>query len=480
MWRSGRPAIVLLWSGMELHRLVSLLSLIASEYQRLEESRGLRADDQTLIERLRASSAPLPSKILARADRLAEARWGEGWQTTLRSRLRWVMGLACLLVAMAGAATASLALGDGRVPANVLWLGAALLALPTFMLGLWLLSLLWRPNPHGPWMPRWLAGLSLRWAGVANAEQLFAASAGLLRGSQLPRWGLSLLSHALWLAWLLGALIGLAWAMSLRRYDFVWETTLLAPGWLPQWIEWLSAWPTMLGFVGPDRAEIEASAIHPAGAADIAQRWAQWTIGMLVAYGLIPRLVALLFTAWRFAVARRRLALDLSLPYYLGLAERLAPTHQRIEPEQVVAPVLPRFRVEAPVAARESASGRSEVLCLECDPPEQWRSAGTLPIERVESREERRVVLARLARSPVAKLLVLVDPRLSPDRSSLGLLAELSQHAGKLRVGLLQAASEERLSAWRAELQAIGLAPEDCLDQSQAAWQWIAGASHDL
>nr|WP_225444860.1 DUF2868 domain-containing protein [Pseudomarimonas arenosa] len=452
-----------------------MLSLIACEYQRLEERRGLRADDQALVARLRGLSSSPVSKILARSDALAAARWGAGWEARLIARLRWIGALVFVVVLLAGAGSASLVLGEGARPANVLWLVGSLLGLPSLMLLLWLLSLLWRPSEQrsGPRLPRWLAALALRWAGIANAEQLWTASAGLLRGNRLPRWGFSLLSHALWLAWLGGALLGLAFAFSLRRYDFVWETTLLAPQWLPQLIDRLAIWPAQLGFAVPDAAQVAASAVQPEGSAEVAQRWAEWSLGMLLGYGLLPRLLALLVSGGCLLWQRRRLALDLSLPYYLSLLERLSPSHQRLQPQHAVAPVLPRFQV---ARARAASAGEDErlVLCLECDPPALWMD-NDLAIERVESREERALMLRRLRATPASRLLFVLDPRLSPDRSSLGFLSEISPHTAQLRIGLLQPACSERLQAWLEELQAIGVPAEHCLQDAEQARHWLEG-----
>ena len=450
---------------------MSLLSLFACEFQRLEESRGLRADDQALVERLRESTSSSLSKILARADRLTAQRLGEHWQLRLRRRLRWLLVLVFSVLLLLGAAASALALGDGSRPLNVLGLVAALVGPPSIMLLLWLALLIWplQPVAVGPRLPRFLSRWLLRGAGLSNAEQWWQASRGLLRGSLWPRWILSALSHGLWLAWLSGAMIGLIWAYSLNRYDFVWETTLLSSLGFEQALVALTRWPAMLGFDVPSAAQIAASAVQPDGSAEVARRWAQWSLGALAGYAWLPRLLALGFSLLRAWFLGRRLALDLEHPYYQTLAERLSPSLQAIAPESAVSPQVPRFHLRAAPAG----DGQRELICLECDPPADWCASDQLLVERVETREERRLALRRLSGRAAQRLLLGIDPRLSPDRSSLSFIAELSAHAGQLRVVLLQPASEERTAAWTAELQALGLPAEHCFAEPAAAWGWL-------
>ena len=444
---------------------MNLLSLFACEFQRLEESRGLRADDQTLVERLRASSSATQSKILARADRLTAQRLGEHWQLRLRRRLRWLLALLLGLLLLSGAAGAALALGDGSRPLNILGLVAALVVPSSVMLLLWLVLLIWPAQPFaaGPRLPRFLSRWLLRGAGLSNAEQWWQASRGLLRGSLWPRWALSALSHGLWMAWLSGTLLGLIWAYSLNRYDFVWETTLLSSLGFEQALVALTRWPALLGFEVPNAEQIAASAVRPEGSAEVARRWAQWSLGALVGYAVLPRLLALIFSllrAWR--LGRR-------------LAERLSPSLQAIAPESTISPQLPRFQLRSAAVG----DGQRELLCLECDPPADWHSAEQVLVERVETREERRLALRRLSARAAQRLLLGIDPRLSPDRSSLSFIAELSAHAGQLRVVLLQTASEERTTAWIAELQALGLPAEHCFAEPAAAWSWLREATDE-
>jgi hypothetical protein len=97
----------------------------------------------------------------------------------------------------------------------------------------------------------------------------------------------------------------------------------------------------------------------------------------------------------------------------------------------------------------------------------------------IDSRDERARLLAHLAAMPPARLLVACDARLSPDRGSLELIAELCGHADACRVWLVAAdapAARERVVHWREGLLAIGLAPGHVVEGEVAALGWLGGA----
>ena len=73
--------------------------------------------------------------------------------------------------------------------------------------------------------------------------------------------------------------------------------------------------------------------------------------------------------------------------------------------------------------------------------------------------------------------MVAVDARQTPDRGSLGLIAELADHAQATRVWLagIDAAAEQagRLRQWREGLAGIGLGEAAVLVDARAAWVWL-------
>lgn len=101
--------------------------------------------------------------------------------------------------------------------------------------------------------------------------------------------------------------------------------------------------------------------------------------------------------------------------------------------------------------------------------PEGVRDAGIL-----DDGQGRRHLLEQLTRYPARRLLIACDPRRSPDRGTLTLLAELSRCATTTRVWLLPAPlgsklDPVRLDNWRQALDALRLA--HCAgDLEELAW----------
>ncbi len=287
----------------------------------------------------------------------------------------------------------------------------------------------------------------------------------LLQRQRLNRWLLGLLVHGLWLLAMVTALGMLLALLATRRYGFVWETTLLAADPFIHLTQALGALPSLLGFTVPDEAMIRASG-DSQPALDLArQAWASWLLGVVLVYGLLPRLLLAGLCLWRWRQGRQRLALDLSLPGYAQLREALMPRSERIGVQDAAPEALPQF------AAGQLESGSSGALLvgLELDDQHPWppalpksvTSAGVL-----DSRESRNHLLEQLSRFPPARLAIACDPRRSPDRGSLALLAELARNAGATRVWLLQAAPGEALDAqrlgdWHEALDRLGLAHAD-------------------
>ena len=89
--------------------------------------------------------------------------------------------------------------------------------------------------------------------------------------------------------------------------------------------------------------------------------------------------------------------------------------------------------------------------------PESVVNAGIL-----DSRESRLKLLDQLTRFPPARLLIACDPRRSPDRGSLALIAELARCAGSARVWLMpapigQSLNPERVGDWHTALHQLEL-----------------------
>ncbi|WKV83835.1 DUF2868 domain-containing protein [Pseudomonas sp. B24_DOA] len=454
--------------------LTPLQNLWLTETIRLREEHAGPLDDLEANRLARAAGGDLPSRIARRALWLAER---DGLTAALKHWLqgaRLALVLLMIFAVLSGAGLAFAALG--QTPVNVFWALGSLLGINLILLLSWALGLIFA-GEHGATLGRLWLWLSEKFARDAKAAQLAPALLLLLQRKKLNRWALGALINGLWLLAMLSALILLLTLMATRRYGFVWETTILGADTFIHVTQALGYPPSLLGFNVPTEEMIRASG---AGALDIEsarQAWATWLVGVLVVYGVLPRLLLGLFCLWRWNSGKAALHLDLNLPGYAQLRERLMPTSERLgvndpEPAQL-------HRVESNVG--ELVSEGALLVAIELDEQRPWPPALPKNVSDagiLDSRESRHKLLEQLSRFPPARLAIACDPRRSPDRGSLALIAELARNAGATRVWLLQAPPGEaldgqRLGDWHAALQQLELPFADC-----APMNWLE-SGHD-
>lgn len=435
-----------------------------TETVRLREEHAGALEDQEANRRARQQGGDLAARIEHRALWLAE-------RDGLRAALgRWKAGarlalLALLLLAvLSGAGLAFAGLGDGQRPVNVFWALGSLLGLNLLMLLSWALGFA-LAGDHGASLGRLWLWLSEKFARDAKAAHLAPALLVLLQRQRLNRWLLGLLVHGLWLLALASALVVMLMLLATRRYGFVWETTILDPDTFVGLTQALGTLPALLGFSVPDAAMIRASGASQPALELARQSWAGWMLGVLVVYGLLPRLVLAALCLWRWHSGRRRLGLDLNLPGYSALRDVLMPSSERLgvnDPAPQALPEITRSEGDAP------AEG-ALLVGLELDDQRPWPPALPASVTNagiLDSRESRNRLLEQLSRFPPARLAIACDPRRSPDRGSLALLAELARSAGATRIWLLQAPpgqalDADRLGDWHQALEQLGLAYAD-------------------
>ena len=445
--------------------MTELNNLWLTETIRLREEHAGPLDDLEANRLARAAGGDLPTRISRRALWLAQR---DGLTEALR---HWLQGarLALLVLAVlavvSGAGLAFAALGDGQTPVNVFWALGSLLGLNLILLLSWALGLVFA-GEHGATLGRLWLWLSEKLARDAKAAQLAPALLLLLQRRKLNRWALGVLVNGLWLLAMLSALVILLMLMATRRYGFVWETTLLGGDTFVAMTQALGALPALLGFNVPTVEMIRASGDAALNIESARQAWATWLVGVLVVYGIVPRLLLALLCLWRWKSGRAMLRLDLNLPGYAQLRERLMPTSERLGISDEAPENL--HRVESGVS--ELQSDGALLVAIELDDQRPWppqlpenvSNAGIL-----DSRESRSKLLEQLSRFPPARLAIACDPRRSPDRGSLALIAELARNASATRVWLLQAPpgealDAERLGDWHMALQQLNLPFADC------------------
>ncbi|WP_178091637.1 DUF2868 domain-containing protein [Stutzerimonas degradans] len=447
-----------------------------TEAVRLREEHAGPLDDEEANRQARAGGGDLSALIerralwLARRDGLLEAlrHWRQG------ARLGAV-ALAVLAI-FTGAGLAFAALGDGQRPVNVFWALGSLLGLNLLTLLGWLLGLALAGDSGGALGRLWL-WLSEKLARDARAAQLAPALPVLLQRQRLGRWLLGLGVHGLWLLAMACALLMLLALLATRRYGFVWETTILGESAFVGLTQALGALPALLGFGVPDVEQIRASGTLAGDLESARRQWAGWLVGVVLVYGLLPRLLLAALCLWRWRRGRAALAIDLEQPSYRLLRERLQPPSERLGIRDA-APA----QLHAPSAGAQLEAGAGAVLvAIELDGSRPWPPPlpkGVADAGVLDDREGRRRLLDQLTRFPPARLAIACDPRRSPDRGTLALLGELSRCAAATRVWLLQAPTGEaldsaRLDDWHQALDALGLA-----HSSAAPLSWLENG-HD-
>ena len=438
--------------------LTPLQNLWLTETVRLREEHAGPLDDLEANRLARAAGGDLPSRIQRRALWLAER---DGLTTALKHWLqgaRLALVLLMILAMLSGAGLAFAALG--QTPVNVFWALGSLLGLNLILLLSWALGLIFA-GEHGATLGRLWLWLSEKLARDAKAAQLAPALLLMLQRKKLNRWALGALVNGLWLLVMLSALVLLLTLMATRRYGFVWETTILSADTFIHITQALGHLPSLLGFNVPTVDMIRASGDGALDIESARQAWATWLVGVLVVYGVLPRLMLALLCFWRWNSGKAALRLDLNLPGYAQQRERLMPSSERLGVNDPEPPQM--HRVESGVS--EHASEGALLVAIELDEQRPWPPALPKNVSNagiLDSRESRHKLLEQLSRFPPARLAIACDPQRSPDRGSLALIAELARSAGETRVWLLQpppgaALDAERLGDWHIALQQLEL-----------------------
>ena len=450
-----------------------LASFWLAETLRLREAHWGPLDDDEAVRRARAQGGALQDRLLARARWLGEQTGLDQTLSRWRRACMLALGAILLLALVSGASAAFGALGNGERPVNVIWAVGALLGLHALTFVLWPFGLLF--GTEGAWLGQawlWLSRKLARGPDAALAPQAFAT---LLSRHGGLRWLLGAITHAIWLVGLCSALAALLTALSTRRYAFAWETTILSPDTFVRLTQALGWLPRQFGFAAPDAAAVLASDGMQAVPAAVQAQWSGWLVGAVVVYGILPRLLALAVCAIQLLRVRRRLRIDPGLPGLAGLRERLQPSVEHLGVDAPDGhPELPRHAAIAP----DAGNAAGPVLAgLEIPADLAWPQlpAAVYDAGIIDTREQRRGLLDRLAQSPATRLLLVCDARQTPDRGMLRLVLGLAGHAVATRIWLRASDRAEpgRVRSWQAQLCGAGL-PEDAISRDgHAALRWL-------
>ena len=437
-----------------------LHKLWLTETVRLREEHAGPLEDLEANRLARTAGGDLPTRIQQRALHLAERDGLTAALTRWLQGARLALALLAVVAVISGAGLAFAALGNGLTPVNVFWALGSLLGLNLILLISWVLGLLFA-GEHSASLGRLWLWLSEKFARDAKAAQLAPALLLLLQRQKLNRWAVGVLVNSLWLLALLSALVILLTLLATRRYGFVWETTILGADTFVCVTQALGSLPALLGFNVPTVEMIRASGDSALNIESARQAWAAWLVGVLLVYGLLPRLLLALLCLWRWKRGRAALRLDLNLPGYSQLRERLMPSSERLG----VNDIAPEQLHNVQAGHTDLQTDGALIVAIELDDQHPWppklpptvKDAGIL-----DSRESRQKLLEQMTRFPPARLTIACDPRRSPDRGSLALIGELARSARDTRIWLLQAPpgqalDADRLGDWHAALEKLGL-----------------------
>ncbi len=391
------------------------------------------------------------------------------------SRQRTVMrGLTVagfIFAVIAGGATTRTAFGSGDgTTVNFFWLLTSLLGLHAISFIVWLLLMIAAPGAtRGGFLGSTVMSLwrylTTRFGDTQHRRAALEAQATRWRQSNAGRWLTAALSHWFWLGYLLGVLAMSVVMLGLQRYIFVWETTILdADSYI--WLTGvLAALPGWLGVSVPDTAAVLAA--EWPGSKERANEilWSSLLVGSIGLYGLAPRTLALVASLAYALYRGANTPLDMHLPFYAQLKAQLAPIATDIRvvdgdtDQRTYLDTVPDLDRPAP----PPPPGEFYLLGWELDPPAiGWPPPDTpemvhdlgcrdshADLEWARQKVERAV-------KPMARLVVVVDLRATPDRGVTAALAALNTAADDRVAVLFTGANglDRRLSAQDARIRA--------------------------
>lgn len=277
------------------------------------------------------------------------------------------------------------------------------------------------------------------------------------------KWRLSKMTHQLWLVYLLSGLVFLVLLLMVRQYDFVWGTTLLSDSIFIKMTAVLSIPLELLGFVTPSAELVQATQIDPLSSAaaqtltaEHRYHWAQFLLGSLLCFGIVPRILLWSWSAMMYHRAQNLFALDYYLPYYINLRQRLMPlaSHGEIVDADTSPPATSETQLKTP--APHTLPVETLWVAVELGdniswPPTSINSANDLG--QVINRDSLRLIQQRLQMNEQPVVAVAVSSTRSPDRGVQRTIASLMSNSAQRWLVLLkehenEPVSSTRLAAW--------------------------------
>lgn len=272
------------------------------------------------------------------------------------------------------------------------------------------------------------------------------------------KWKFSKITHQLWLVYLLSGLAMLLILLMLRQYDFVWGTTLLSDTTFVNLTAALSVPLEALGFATPSADQVMQTRIGMEHTLTVEHRrqWAQFLLGALLCFGIVPRILLWIWSALMSARARRRFTLDYYLPYYIHLHQQLMPlaSHGQIIDADTAPPVISETPDLTPVP--QTLPEETQWVAVELGnninwPPPSVRAANDLG--QVVDSDSLASALQRLQSNNYSVIAVAVSSARVTDRGVQRVISSLMSNREQRWLVLLQnpqdkPVSNKRLAAW--------------------------------
>lgn len=332
----------------------------------------------------------------------------------------------CLVVAaILGGLAASQAVSESSI-LNIYWLLAVLLGFNTISLLLWIsgitLNLQSLSSGIAAQLASWLPYREKKTPTIASlASRAWWESC--LTGD-VGKWRISVLTHKFWLTYLTAGMGLLILLMLAKQYNFIWGTTLLPDSSLPRLTHILGTPLEAMGLKIPDDPQTIASRIG-AGKQDAETRgaWANFLIGSLLIYGILPRLLLLSLSLVMQKWSEYRFKLDLYLPYYIELRQRLMARELKAK----VIDADPNADIKPAAVARPpenvSIPANAQAFGIELDQATHWPESVTCRLNIIDQQShDEAVALIKNVKGP---LLLGVAAHRLPDRGVQRLIKEL-------------------------------------------------------
>lgn len=367
--------------------------------------------------------------------------------------------VAVLLGAMASQYAVS---GDSTI--NIYWLLLVLVGFNLISMLLWLLGVSTGMenlvsgalSRASAWLP---TALGKRDTPTGHADRAWLSSHC---GGVVGKWRFSQLTQQLWLLYLCTGLVVMVLVLMARQFDFVWGTTLLSDESFVQLTGALGQPLQALGFATPDEQQVIETRIGAGYVLNAGHRysWAQFLLGALLVFGIVPRLLLWLLSRALLNSSQGRFALDYYLPYYIRLRQQLLPMHGRSEiVDADTAPAAPGAGTTSTLRARAHAAqlpAAVQWVAVELGDQVTWPLASIAVqnnLGQVVDRTSLDSIVQCVQDSPGQIIAIAVTAGRPPDRGLKRTVSSLCAVASGAWLVLIEpgggeSITEARLTAW--------------------------------